>query len=170
MGKVAIVINGPGGVGKDTLCDLAAKHFRVMNISSISPIKEIAALCGWDGRKDDKARRFLSDLKRLCVEYNDYPTVWATEKYKDFLSSDCDVMFVHIREGSEILKFVKATDGNAKTLLVRGGERMKKESYGNVSDDEVENYSYDYYFTNDKTLEQAETDFVQLLEKIIESA
>ncbi len=167
MGKVAIVINGPGGVGKDTLCDLAAKHFRVMNISSISPIKEIAAQCGWNGSKDDKARRFLSDLKRLCVEYNDYPTVWATEKYKEFLSSDSEIMFVHIREGTEIAKFVKATDGEAITLLIRGGERMKKESYGNVSDDEVENYSYDYYFTNDKTIPEAERDFVQLLTQII---
>ena len=167
MSKVAIVINGPGGVGKDTLCDLAAKHFRVMNISSISPIKEIAAMCGWDGSKDDKARRFLSDLKRLCVEYNDYPTLWATEKYNEFLASEYDILFVHIREGSEISKFVKATDFKAKTLLVRGGERMKKETYGNASDDEVENYSYDYYFVNDKTLGEAEADFVTLLSQII---
>ena len=167
MSKVAIVINGPGGVGKDTLCDLAAKHFRVMNISSISPIKEIAAMCGWDGSKDDKARRFLSDLKRLCVEYNDYPTLWATEKYNEFLASEYDILFVHIREGSEISKFVKATDFKAKTLLVRGGERMKKETYGNASDDEVENFSYDYYFVNDKTLDEAEVDFVTLLSQII---
>ena len=60
MNKVAIVINGAGGVGKDTLCELAAKHFKVMNISSITPIKEIAALCGWDGRKDDRACRQIT--------------------------------------------------------------------------------------------------------------
>ena len=55
MSKVAIVINGPGGVGKDTLCELAARHFKVRNVSSITPIKEIAAMCGWHGEKDDKA-------------------------------------------------------------------------------------------------------------------
>ena len=49
MKKIAMVINGAGGVGKDTLCDLADKHFGVMNISTITPIKEIAAQCGWDG-------------------------------------------------------------------------------------------------------------------------
>lgn len=167
MKKVAIVINGAGGVGKDTLCDLAAKHFRVFNVSSITPIKEIAAMCGWDGTKDDKARRFLSDLKRLCIDYNDYPTVWAKKKYDAFCSSDDEIMFLHIREGSEIEKFVKATGGEAKTLLVRGGERMSKSSYGNVSDDEVENYSYDYYFMNDKTLDEAEADFVKLISDIL---
>ena len=168
MNKVAIVINGAGGVGKDTLCELAAKHFKVMNISSITPIKEIAAQCGWDGRKDDKARKFLSDLKRLTVEYNDFPTVWATERYAEFLNSDCEILFVHIREADEIKKFVEATGGAAKTLLVRGGSRMTKENYGNVSDDEVENYEYDYYFANDIPLDAAECEFARLLKTVTE--
>ena len=166
MKKLTIVINGAGGVGKDTLCELASKHFRVMNISSITPIKEIAAQCGWDGSKDDRARKFLSDLKRLTVEYNDYPTAWALERYNRFIMSDDEIMFVHIREAGEIKKFVRATKGNAKTLLVRGGGRMTKETYGNVSDDEVENYDYDYYFVNDKSLELAEREFVELLKKM----
>ena len=53
MNKTVLVINGEGGVGKDTLCDLAAKHFKVKNISSITPIKEIAAMCGWRGEKEE---------------------------------------------------------------------------------------------------------------------
>jgi len=163
MEKTVIVINGAGGVGKDTLCEFAEKHYKVMNISSITPIKEIASMCGWSGEKTDKARKFLSDLKALSIEYNDFPTVWAADKYRQFLESDCEIMFVHIREASEIEKFVKATDGKAKTLLVRGGDRMKKSNYGNASDDEVENYNYDYYFVNDKTLEEAEADFVNFL-------
>lgn len=168
MKKLAIVINGSGGVGKDTLCDLAANHFAVMNISTITPIKDVARQCGWDGRKDDRSRRFLSDLKRLCVDYNDFPTVWAMERYREFLASDTlEILFVHIREAEEIAKFVKATDGAAKTLLIRGGDRIQKESYGNVSDDEVENYTYDYYFLNDKSLEEAETNFTAFLSEIL---
>ncbi|MBR7116904.1 MAG: hypothetical protein IKC87_04265 [Clostridia bacterium] len=163
MAKIALVINGRGGVGKDTLCDLAAKHYKVYNISSVDPIKEIARMCGWDGRKDDKSRRFLSDIKALTVAYNDFPTVWAKERYLGFLGSENEIMFLHIREPLEIEKFVRATGGEAKTLLIRGGGRMTKESYGNVSDDNVENYSYDYYFTNDKSLEEAEKDFCELL-------
>ena len=166
MEKTVIVINGAGGVGKDTLCEFAEKHYKVMNISSITPIKEIAAMCGWNGEKTDKARKFLSDLKALSIEYNDYPTLWATEKYNEFLLSDAEIMFVHIREAAEITKFVEATEGKARTLLVRGGERMKKSSYGNASDDEVENYRYDYYFVNDKSLEAAERDFVEFLKSV----
>ena len=166
MKKLAVVINGAGGVGKDTLCEFAEKHFKVMNVSSITPIKEIAAMCGWKGEKTDKARKFLSDLKALSIEYNDYPTLWATERYKEFLSSDKEIMFLHVREGEEIAKFVRATDGVAKTLLIRGGSRMTKSNYGNASDDLVENYPYDYYFVNDKSLEEAEHDFVEFLMNI----
>ena len=167
MKKAVIIINGAGGVGKDTLCDLAAKHFRVKNISSITPIKEIATLCGWSGKKDDKSRKFLADLKQLTVEYNDYPTRWAEERYREFLSSDEEIMFVHIREPLEIEKFVRATGGEAKTLLVRGGARMRKTAYGNAADDSVENYDYDYYFMNDGTIAEAEVGFVKFLRGVI---
>ena len=167
MKKILIVINGAGGVGKDTLCDFASKKFKVKNISSITPIKEIAAMCGWDGKKDNKARKFLSDLKNLCVEYNDYPTVWAKKKYDEFITSDEEIMFVHIREPEEIKKFVDATGGAAKTLLIRGGSRMSSEKYGNASDDGVENYNYDYYFLNDKALAEAETEFIKFIEEIL---
>ena len=138
------------------------------NISSITPIKEIATLCGWSGKKDDKSRKFLSDLKLLLVEYNDFPTVWAKQRYEEFLSSDEQIMFVHIREPEEIAKFVAATGGEAKTLLVRGGERMQKSHYGNRSDDEVEKFDYDFYFVNDKTLAEAEADFIRFLAEILE--
>jgi hypothetical protein len=141
-------------------------HFKIKNISSITPIKELATRTGWDGNKDDRARKFLSDLKRICVEYNDYPTVWAKGEYEKFLLSDEEIMFVHIREPEEIAKFVEATEGRAKTLLIRGGKRMSKANYGNVSDDGVENYSYDYYFVNENTLDAAERDFVALLHEI----
>ena len=46
MEKIVIIINGVGGAGKDTLCDLASKHYKVKNISAITPIKEIAQKCG----------------------------------------------------------------------------------------------------------------------------
>ena len=156
MKKTVFVINGAGGVGKDTLCNLAAKHFKVYNVSSIDPIKEIAAMTGWAGEKTDKARKFLSDLKRLTVEYNDYPTRWGKARFDEFMQSDNEIMFFHIREADQIKKYVEATDGVAKTLLVRGGTRSQARIYGNAADDMVENYEYDYYFVNDHSLDETE--------------
>lgn len=172
MQKLVLVINGCGGVGKDTLCDMAAKHYRVKNVSSITPIKELATACGWQGEKTDRARKFLADLKALTVAYNDYPTNWIFERYREFLSGEEQLMFVHIREGAEIAKFVEATEGAAKTLLIRGGERMKEkcaQGYGNAADDEVESYDYDYYFVNDRPLEETEELFVEFLNGIFDA-
>ena len=167
MKKAVFVINGAGGVGKDTLCDLAAKHFKVYNKSTIMPIKDIAAMCGWDGSKDAKSRKFLADLKQLTVAYNDYPTMWGLERFNEFMASDDEVMFMHIREPEEIAKYVRATGGVAKTLLVRGGSRMALSHYGNAADDCVENYEYDYYFVNEKSLEEAERDFCDFLAGVL---
>ncbi len=168
MKKLAIVINGAGGVGKDTLCAMAASAFRVKNISSIDPIKAAAKGLGWCGGKEDKDRKFLSDLKKLSVEYNNYPTVWAKAEYDAFLTEDYDLLFVHIREGGEIKKFVEATGNEAKTLLIRGGSRFSHVgAYGNASDDGVENYPYDYYYVNEKPLEDAKWDFIAFISDIL---
>ena len=169
MKKAVIVINGAGGVGKDTLCDAAATKYTTRNISTITPIKEIVALCGWSGAKDNKSRKFLSDMKRLCADYNDFPTNWAKAQFDIFLNTDEEILFVHIREAEEIAKFVAATGGIAKTLLVRGGERFSQRCgrYGNASDDDVENYSYDYYFNNDTSIEDATNRFIEFLASIL---
>ncbi len=170
MNKLVMVINGQGGVGKDSLCDIAERHFKVRNISTITPIKDIARLCGWAGQKDDKSRKFLADFKKLTVDYNDFPTNWAMGEFEDFMSGDEEILFVHIREPEEIAKFVERTGGFAKTLLIRGGERSKPRAYGNAADDMVEAYSYDYYFMNDRSLEEGEESFIKLLSDVLEDS
>ena len=41
MHKLVIVINGSGGVGKDSICSIVGKHYSTMNISSVDPIKKL---------------------------------------------------------------------------------------------------------------------------------
>ena len=163
MKKLVLVINGRGGVGKDTLCDVAATRYRVRNISSITPIKALARQCGWQGEKTDRARRFLAELKAACSAYNDYPTAWILEEYRAFLLSDEEILFVHIRESEEIKKFVSATEGKAKALLIRAEARLGAHVYGNASDDGVEDYPYDYRFENDASREVAAEAFLAFL-------
>lgn len=166
MDKVVIIINGRGGAGKDTLCELAAKHFKVQNISAITPIKEIARQYGWDGKKDSRSRRFLSDLKRVFVEYNDLPTKYLYEQYRAFLDGEEQVLFVHIREKEEIDKFKSRVDTRCYTLLIERNQAEVQE-WGNVSDDEVENYPYDLRYNNDRSLEETEEAFASLLKELL---
>ncbi len=164
--KVLIIINGKGGVGKDTLCAFAGRYFQARNVSSITPIKEIAAAHGWQGEKTPKARRFLADLKDAFTRYNDLPTHYLLDQYKEFLVGEEELMFVHIREGCEIDKLRAQVSGKCITLLIkRNGEGP--ETWGNASDDEAENYPYDFIYENSCALEEAEADFISFLKKIL---
>lgn len=50
--KTVIIINDKGGVGKDTLCNIAAEYYLVKNVSTIDPFKEIARkYAGWNGEE-----------------------------------------------------------------------------------------------------------------------
>ncbi len=168
MEKIVIIINGNGGVGKDTLCDLAAKQFRVHTVSSITPIKEVAQKYGgWNGEKDNKSRRFLADLKEIFVEYNDLPFQYLCKEYSQFMKSKDQILFAHIREGSEIDKFKKHVSGACYTLLVTRNlnENVR---WGNMSDDNVKMYKYDLIYENDKSLKESGRDFCEFLAKNIQ--
>lgn len=163
MEKIVIIINGSGGVGKDTLCEFAAKHFRVWNVSSITLIKEIARKdFGWDGKKDSKSRKLLSDLKEAAANYNDMPFHYLCKEYQRFLKSKAQILFVHIREGKEIEKFKNHVSGACYTLLITR-KSNDKAAWGNASDDNVEEYKYDWIYENNKPLEESEQDFCDFL-------
>ena len=166
-GKVLIIINGRGGVGKDTLCEFAARNYRVRNVSSITPIKEIAAANGWKGEKTPKARKFLADLKDAFTQYNDLPTSYLLRQYQEFLAGNEQIMFAHIREGREIDKLKQQVSGPVITLLVQSSCRQLK-NWGNTSDDQVDQYPYDQIYDNSKPLKAAEEDFLAFLKNVLE--
>lgn len=152
MDKRVIIVNGRGGVGKDTICAAAASYYRVRNISSITPIVEIARFAGWDGKKDPAARRLLSRLKDAFTEWGDLSFSYCMQQYVAFLESDEQILFVHIREPEEIARFCDAVGPTCRTLLVRRAAVEGEAPLGNRSDDSVAQYRYDYYFDNDGPL------------------
>lgn len=157
MDKMVVIINGKGGVGKDTLCGFAGEKFDVMNISSITPIKDIARQYGWNGEKDPRSRKFLAALKQAFVDYDDLPYKYLVQEYEKFLQGSAQILFAHIRERVEIEKFKEYIGIPCITLLIRRSSVGK--DWGNASDDHVEDYDYDYIFDNDRTLEEAKRDF-----------
>ena len=154
--KKVYVINGSGGVGKDTFVKFVLEHlnFRGVNISSIEPVKRLALRMGWRGEKTEKDRKFLSDLKDLCTNYNDFSMQYLREQCEPFLKDEiykgCKVMFIHIREPQEIQKAVD--EFGAKTILVVNPN--VEQVVSNHADAEVFNYSYDTIIENNGSLEK----------------
>jgi hypothetical protein len=170
--KLVIIINGKGGAGKDTVCEIAESYYRVKTISAITPVKEIARHCGWtgDSEKDNRARKFLSDLKRILIDYNDMPNDYLEKEYNNFIASDNDLLFVHIRESDQIDDFKARVSSKCVTLIVRSSELDKKKAFfGNTSDDDVENYVYDYSFVNGKPMDVLVRDFKVFLRNLFAS-
>ena len=153
--KMAFVINGRGGVGKDTLIHaLAREGHRVMNVSSSDIVKQSALAAGWNGEKDVKGRQFLVAIKEAMVEYGDLPTVYLTAKYNEFMASEFDFYFAHVREPREIEKLVKKI--NAKTILVK---RAAAPVINTPNENNVDKYKYDIIFHNDQPIEKSVKDF-----------
>ncbi len=162
--KQIIIINGSGGVGKDTFVDFCKKYAKVLNISSVDKVKEAAkVLAGWNGEKDEKSRKFLADLKELGIKYNDASLRYICSKAEEFKASDNELMFVHIREASEIEKCKQKC--GAKTLLITNKNIAPINS--NFSDREVQNYDYDYYIKNDGTLEELDQTAKQFVKNLV---
>lgn len=161
MEKQIIIINGTGGSGKDTFVEFCSKYGNIMNFSSIDKVKEIATLIGWDGKKTEKDRRFLSDLKKLTTDYNDFSFNSIKEAVSKFEISDSDILFIHIREPEEIERAVNTF--SAKTLLVKRAGLAN--IITNYSDANVDNYSYDYIVENTtlEELDKSASNFVKLI-------
>src|SRR5699024_3468892 len=101
-----------GGAGKDTLCAIAARHYAVTSVSAVDRIKEIARFGGWDGVKDERGRKLLSDIKLAFIAYNDLPFASLMEAYRAFCASQARVLFIHCREPKEIAKLQAAIPGS----------------------------------------------------------
>ena len=182
--KAIIVINGKGGIGKDTLIDALAKtDAMVFNASSIDPIKKMCSELNKENVKDLAYRSLLSKMKQAVDTYYEAEngisytteylinamTLWHTQT--DIHAPEYSIMFVHIREPENIKAFIqeaakklcvwKDEDTILTTLLVKSERSL--EIYGNSSDDDVEKFDYDYTFTSNGTVEEDSERFVEFI-------
>lgn len=174
MVKVAVV-NGRPGVGKSEFERLCKEQCNLFNrvigfsndrclwidiTSTVDFVKEIAAMCGWDGTKTLENRKFLSDLKDLLTNWDDVPFKMIEHRAKT-LPNDSDwIMFVDCREPAEIQKMKERL--NATTLLIRR-ESVEDNETSNHADANVFNYEYDLIIYNNSDiidLEKKAKDFI----------
>lgn len=167
--KKVIIINGKGGVGKDTLIETLPNTYSWINISTIDPIKQIAIKCfGWDGEKNIKGRKLLSDLKKASEEYNDLLLEMCVDRIRLNYKA---LTFLHIREPENIAKYKKELENlgfEVITMLVK--RDLEYSIYGNDSDDNVEDYNYDVIFDNNNPVEVSIIIFRSMIKNILDDA
>lgn len=158
MDKHIFIINGCGGVGKDTFVKLVSEELdktmkklhTVTNFSSVDKVKELAKKIGWKGEKSERDRKFLSDLKILVSDYSDMPFQSMKEKVKIFkMDMANQILFLHIREPEEIKR--AAHEFCAKTILVK--RNSIKQIISNTADKNVFCYTYNFIIENNGTIE-----------------
>ena len=148
------IVNGTHNQGKTTFEKMVkaiafTRNKRIEITSTIDYIKEVATSLGWDGVKDDKSRKFLSDLKDCLTEWKDIPYQKIKDKIKQAKEKNLAAIFIDCREPEEIKRFVN--DYGAITILVQRGNFEK---IGNHADDDVFNYQYDIVIDNNRGLDE----------------
>lgn len=180
--KYVVVVNGKPESGKTTFEEACAEYLNISEmawchiVSSIDPIKKIYKSLGWDGKKTDKARKDLSILKKMWIDNCDGPISYIVKFITELSNDEDHVVFVDIREESEIIKLVEVLDTlhvidiRHSTIFIMRPENAGIE-YGNKSDDMIgSNLSiYDTIISNsgdiDKLREQAKEFINTLMEE-----
>lgn len=160
-----VIVNGAPRSGKDTFCQIAQQllgESRCTTLSTVDRMKEVAFLLGWNGQKDPKTRKFLSDLKDISSEWNDIPFQDVKRRAEAFAASGLrGIIFVMSREPEEIERFCKELDAIA--ILIRRDEVDNLEQ-SNHADAHVFNYAYNEVIYNNGTfldLERQVRDFIE---------
>lgn len=177
---IILIINGFPLAGKDTFISFVEDEieykyetkYHVAVKSSIDIIKEVAAKLGWFGTKETKDRKFLSDLKVLSSNYNNFPINYLTRYFtsvifnlpenKNLLGLTC------IREKDEIDSFILKIQNDlpnvlVKKIIIKGKNENK--IFDNLADQDILNSTYDFEIENFGSLQ----DFQKITQNFLSS-
>ena len=127
----------------------AAHNQKILILSTIDYVKDVAKNIGWDGTKTFKNRRMLSDLKDLLTRWNDSPHQSVCNKINN-INDDVAAIFIDSREPEDIQRFIE--EYHATTVLVQRGKEII--TYGNHADDRVDDFDYDICVDNSRGLNE----------------
>ena len=176
-----VIISGKPRAGKTTFGDKVVEELHNNNrvayqTSSVNRIKNFAYDMGWDGVKTPEARKFLSDLKQVCVNspWGNLTMQYIIREAKAVESgiplyagpSFPLYVLVQSREPSEIQKYVQTLGATA--VFVRGGHREENVN-SNESDRNVANFSYHYYIDNTGNLEDLDIEVSKFVKWLLDN-
>lgn len=162
MDKLVFVVNGKPRAGKDTFAMILNRYMDVYKYSAVTKVKEIATLCGWDGQKEERDRKFLHELKMLTSEYSDMShqdVVNEINKYRNG-EIEADVFVVDVREPEDIKRLVEEV--GAITVFIENDNVPAITS--NAADANVENFEYDFVIPNNGTMKEFEDEIKLFME------
>lgn len=171
------IINGSNGVGKDTFIEKLKErldNYEFLNISSIDSVKRMLMKSGvWDGKKDEKGRQLLADVKTAICRYSDFintDLITTIGRWKPRLLRN-SITFIHIREPEQIEIMTKRLEALYGEYSMVGTILIKRASAEAVADTEadknVENYKYDIiYEDKDDNFEAAVNNMIGLINMI----
>ena len=146
-------------------------------MSTVDWVKAVAQFAGWNGKKDEKDRRFLHQLKMALEEWDNSPNQKVFDQINSVINNkmlnkkNC-LFFVNIREPKCIENFIKqneiATGLPCSTMLVENANVAPIIS--NPADGEVYYYHYDTIISNSSDLENLKKwahDYLKYVQKII---
>ena len=166
-----VILNGSARSGKDKFANFCKKHHtECVNWSTIDKVKKIAKRnFGWDDKKTDEARLFLSEIKRVWSEFNNGPFEDMVKKIDNHHSKldekkkEDYIYFIHCREPHEIQKFVDKYNSHCITVLL---ERYDREVPNNNSDKNVANFTYNFRIENNGNKKDLENHAINFMEKV----
>ena len=162
MDKLVFIVNGKPRAGKDTFAMILNRYMDVYKYSAVTKVKEIATLCGWDGQKEERDRKFLHELKMLTSEYSDMAYQDVVNEIKKYRNGEieADVFMVDVREPEEIERLAKEV--GAITIFIENNNVPAITS--NAADANVENYEYDFVIQNNGTMKEFEDEIKIFME------
>ena len=162
MDKLVFIVNGKPRAGKDTFAMILNRYMNVYKYSAVTKVKEIATLCGWDGQKEERDRKFLHELKMLTSEYSDMAYQDVINEIKKYRNGEieADVFIVDVREPEEIERLAKEV--GALTVFIENNNVPAITS--NAADANVENYEYDFVVPNNGTMNDFEEEIKLFME------
>ena len=160
--KMIFIVNGKPRAGKDTFAMILNRYMDVYKYSAVTKVKEIATLCGWDGQKEERDRKFLHELKMLTSEYSDMSHQDVVNEIKKYRNGEieADVFVVDVREPEEIERLAKEV--GAITIFIENNNVPAITS--NAADANVENYEYDFVIQNNGTMKEFEDEIKIFME------
>jgi len=159
--QIRLVVNGSGGVGKDTFCEMLRKYTRVYKCSIIDVVKEVMIGAGLSIEKNAKTRKQMYDIKQ-ALEKRDIPYQCVKNELHNSQIEYEPVFWVDMREKEDIDRF--AREYGAIKVLIKN-DRVAP-IISNPADSSVFENGYDYIIENNGTLENLQEEAYKFVKRI----